>query len=80
MRTCWFIVVESLGKWWVDCEGKAYGPFANRDQATEEARTIARTFGDPTRTSRVYVPTDNGDHRMIWSGQTTGSAAAAAHR
>ncbi|WP_417309541.1 hypothetical protein [Devosia sp.] len=78
MRTCWFIVLESLGQWWVDCEGKAYGPFADREQASDEARAIAKAFGDPTRTSRVYVPTDGGAHRLIWSGQAAGASTAAA--
>ena len=68
MKTCWFIVIESMGSWWVDCEGKSYGPFETRDDAQGEARRIAITYGDEGRRSEVFVPTDDGSHRLVWKG------------
>lgn len=68
MKTCWFIVIESMGSWWVDCEGKAYGPFDSREDAQSEARRIAITYGDGERRSEVFAPTDQGSHRLIWKG------------
>ncbi len=68
MKTCWFIVIESMGSWWVDCEGKAYGPFDSREDAQSEARRIAITYGDGERRSEVFSPTDQGSHRLIWKG------------
>ncbi|WP_055048851.1 hypothetical protein [Devosia sp. A16] len=68
MKTCWFIVIESMGSWWVDCEGKAYGPFSSREEAQSEARRIAITYGDGQRRSEVFAPTDHGSHRLIWKG------------
>ena len=68
MKTCWFIVIESMGSWWVDCEGKAYGPFESRDDAQSQARRIAMTYGDDGRRSEVFAPTDQGSHRLIWKG------------
>lgn len=68
MKTCWFIVIESMGSWWVDCEGKAYGPFDSREDAQGEARRIAITYGDQERRSEVFAPTKDGSHRLIWKG------------
>lgn len=68
MKTCWFIVIESMGAWWVDCEGKAYGPFDSRTEAEGEAKRIALAYGDETRRSQVYAAGENGSHRLIWSG------------
>lgn len=68
MKTCWFIVIESMGDWWVDCEGKAYGPFDSRSEAEGEAKRIAMAYGDATRRSQVYAAEENGAHRLIWSG------------
>ncbi|MDC9826058.1 hypothetical protein PRN20_20165 [Devosia sp. ZB163] len=68
MKTCWFVVIESLGSWWIDCEGKAYGPFENREEAQGEAKRIAVTYGDEARRSRIYAAEDGGGHKLIWSG------------
>ena len=68
MKTCWFIVIESMGLWWVDCEGKAYGPFETREEAEGEAKRIALTYGDDARRSQVFAAEENGTHRLIWSG------------
>ena len=68
MKTCWFIVIHSMGDWWVDCEGKAYGPFESREDAEKEARYIAQTYGDENRRSQVFAAEDDGEHRLIWSG------------
>jgi hypothetical protein len=67
MQTCWFIVIESMGQWWVDCEGKPYGPFESQDEAEVEAKRIAITYGDQARRSEVFVAEPDGSHRHIWS-------------
>jgi hypothetical protein len=67
MKTCWFIVIESMGTWWVDCEGKAYGPFETRDDAQHEARRIALTYGNEGRRSQVYTAGDDGRHHLVWT-------------
>ena len=46
MQSCWFVVIRTPSAWWVDCEGKAYGPFESRDEAQSQARRIAITYGD----------------------------------
>lgn len=67
MRTCWFIVVESMGTWWIDCEGKAYGPFESQHEARSEATKIATTYGDPDRVALVFAPDDDGQQRLVWT-------------
>lgn len=67
MQTCWFIVIQSMGQWWVDCEGKAYGPFETADEAKIEAIRIAITYGDDSRRSEVFVSEPGGGPRRIWA-------------
>lgn len=69
MQTCWFVVIRTPSAWWVDCEGKAYGPFETREEAAAEAVRLAGTFGDPERRSDVYVPDEGGRLQLVWSTQ-----------
>ncbi len=68
MRTCWFVVIESVGHWWVDCEGKTYGPFEGEREARTDAVRIAQAYGDPRRQSVVYAPEPSHHHEPIWAG------------
>jgi len=68
VKTCWFIVVHSMDSWWVDCEGKSYGPFDTSEEATATAVRLAGVFGDPTRQAQIWAPAPSGDgHRLVWS-------------
>jgi hypothetical protein len=68
MQTNWFIIFQSRGSWWIDNEGTEFGPFASKRRAGTEALSIARTFGDKARRSCVFMPDDEGKHRLIWEG------------
>ncbi|MFY8032704.1 MAG: hypothetical protein ACOVO5_12800 [Devosia sp.] len=68
MKTCWFIVIRTPSAWWVDCEGKAYGPFGTREDAASNAIRLAQTFGDAQRRSDVYVPDAEEKLTLVWSG------------
>lgn len=68
MATCWFIVIESKGACWVDCEGHAYGPLSEKDEATRYARKIAEIYGDPKRQALVWVPRNGKEPELNWSG------------
>lgn len=68
LKTCWFIVIHSRDQWWVDCEGKAYGPLASADEAIVYAKKIAVTFGDPNRRNDVWVAGASDRLELIWSG------------
>lgn len=74
-RTNWFIVVEANGKWWVDNEGHAFGPFPTREVAALEALDYARKLGDPDRVSQVFWPGDDGRPKLI--REVPGNVAAA---
>ena len=69
MKTNWFIVIHVGKSWWIDNEGKSYGPFLNREQAGAEALQIAKLFGDKGRISQIYWPADDGKHKLIWTGK-----------
>jgi hypothetical protein len=71
MRTCWYIVIEAMGAWWVDCEGKAFGPFDSEEIARSEAPRIALAYGDETRRAEVWATEPNGPRR-IWAGPLPG--------
>ena len=68
MTTCWFLVVQAREQWWVDCEGKSFGPFDTAEQATANAIRYAEVFGDAGRQSQVWAPDDTGRMRQVWSG------------
>jgi hypothetical protein len=68
VKTNWFIIYLSRGTWWIDNEGTEFGPFTSKEEAGAEALTIARTFGDKQRRSRVYWPDETGKQHMIWEG------------
>jgi hypothetical protein len=64
--SCWYLVVESLGKWWVDCEGRAMGPFDELDEATAGAIRLAELFGDEDRQLQVIAPDESGQMQVVW--------------
>lgn len=68
MKTCWFVVIRANGAWWVDCEGHAFGPMDDKQEAARLAQKIAETYGDPERRSDVWVPNEAGKHELVWSG------------
>ena len=74
MKTCWFVVIRTPSAWWVDCEGKAYGPFSTREEAAEDAVRLAQAFGDPARRSDVYVPDDDSKLKLVWSSPPKASS------
>jgi len=67
MATVLFVVILSRDSWWVDIEGKAHGPFATRQVATEEATALARLSAHSGRESEVLVPDDEGHYRVAWT-------------
>ena len=69
MKTCWYTVIRVRDACWVDCEGKAYGPFEDNAEAARYARMIAHTYGPPDRQSEVWAPDDSGRPRLVWSGE-----------
>jgi len=64
--SCWYVVVESLGKWWVDCEGRPFGPFDDLSEATDGAVRLAEVFGEPDRHLQVMVPDGHGHFAIAW--------------
>ena len=68
MKTRWFLVIVSQGQWWVDCEGRAFGPFESCEVAVSDAVRYAEVFEDPDRQSQIWAPDETGRMSRVWSG------------
>jgi len=73
MKTRWFLVIWSSGQWWVDCEGRSFGPFDGAAEATAAAIRYAEVFTADDRESQVWAPDETGRMRQVWAGQVTKS-------
>lgn len=62
-----YLVIHSRESWWVDFEGKPHGPYATRESAALEARTLARMTVHKGREAQVLVPDGDGKYWVIWS-------------
>lgn len=67
MAKALYLVLLSQNNWWVDLEGKAFGPFTSRENAALEARSMARFQAHSGRESEVLVPDAAGKYWVIWS-------------
>ena len=67
MAKALYLVLLSQDSWWVDLEGKAFGPFTSRESAALEARSMARFQAHSGRESEVLVPDAEGRYWVIWS-------------
>ena len=73
--TAIYIVIESRGGWYVDFEGKSYGPFADVEAAAIEAGDLAKFSAHAGRRSQVHVPDSAGRYRVAWQSGTDDIAA-----
>lgn len=64
-----YIVLLSLGRWWVDFEGKPFGPFTDKEEARRSAIEIARVFGDEDRERQVVVVREGGGFDIVWTSR-----------
>jgi len=71
MKTRWFLVIWSSRQWWVDCEGRSFGPFDGAAEATVAAIRYAEVFTDDDRQSQVWSPDESGRMRQVWARQIT---------
>jgi hypothetical protein len=67
MSRALYVVILSRSRWWVDFEGKAYGPFDTKELAAAEARHLAQFSAHSGRSSEVLVPDEGGRHRVVWT-------------
>lgn len=74
MPAALYIVIQSLGRWWVDFEGKPYGPFDDPEDARNSAIEIARVFGDEHRVREVIVVREGRGYDVVWSSDRSAAA------
>lgn len=80
MPSLLYVVIESCGKWWVDLEGKAYGPYASKTQAIEEGRSLARFAAHSGKHSELLAQNDHGRYIVLWDSVNEPHAASEYHR
>lgn len=76
MPSLLYVVIESREKWWVDLEGKAYGPYASKEQAIEEGRSLARFAAHSGKHSELLAQNDGGRYIVLWDSAKEPHAAA----
>ena len=75
MRTAFFIVLESNGRWWVDLEGKSTGPFTAMDVAVSAAVSMAESTARVGGRSEVRLAGPGYDNRMVYQSAAQGALA-----
>ena len=71
LKTRWFLVIKSVDNWWVDLEGRSFGPFSSADAARDSAISYAEIFSDSERCSQVFVPDNTGRLQIVWDSKAT---------
>jgi hypothetical protein len=59
-----YIVIFSQGKWWVDFEGKAVGPFPDKEAAARDAMRIAKSHKLDERPFEIWMALPEGLQRL----------------
>jgi hypothetical protein len=77
VSSSWFIVVFSNGQWWVDHEGKPYGPYASAAEAKDGAVRLARSIAGH-RNWEVFVPGADDRHVLVASRRNEEAAVGEA--
>jgi hypothetical protein len=80
MPSSLYVVIESMGKWWVDLEGKAHGPYATKATAIEEGRSLARFAAHAGKHSELLATNEAGRYIVLWDSEKSYSAASEQRR
>jgi hypothetical protein len=67
MRNTWYIVIHSLGGWWIDREGRAYGPFDSQEEAIVAGPNFIEIMGEPTHNNQLYAADEHGKFQVVWT-------------
>ena len=66
--SCVYLVLQIGEQWWVDCEGKAFGPCESKEEALAGAFKLIDVFGDPQRRIELWSPGEDRRMRLVWKG------------
>lgn len=75
MPSLLYVVIESLGQWWVDLEGRSHGPYPSKEQAIEEGRSLARFAAHTGKHSELLARNDGGRYVVLWDSSNEPHAA-----
>jgi len=63
-----YLIVYALQNWWIDIDGRSFGPFFDKETAMLDAIEMARKFGDPGVQIELWAPDEGGRNRVMWKG------------
>ena len=66
MPSSLYVVIESMGKWWVDLEGKSHGPYASKAIAIDEGASLARFAAHSGKHSELLAQNETGRYVVLW--------------
>lgn len=69
MARALYVVIFSREKWWIDLEGRAFGPYESREQATEEGRQMARFASHSGQICELLRPDERGRYQVVWTSE-----------
>lgn len=67
-----YLVVHCRDTWWVDCDGKAFGPCASKEAAIHSAQKLISIFEDPARRAEIWAPDEGGRTKLMWKRTPAG--------
>lgn len=70
MTTAIYIVIFARGAWWVDLDGRSYGPYETCEQATGAAMARATEASQGGGRSEVRVSGPGHDNELIYQSTT----------
>jgi hypothetical protein len=68
---CHYFVVSIDGAWWVDFEGKPFGPMSSKEEAISSTIHLIEVFGDPNRPADIWAPDESGRAKLMWKREAT---------
>ena len=64
-----YLVIYSREHWWIDCEGKPYGPFETEAEAIAEGPEFITLMGNSDHRNELHARDDDGRFQMIWCSE-----------
>ena len=67
MARAHYYVVHKQGQWWIELDGKHYGPYSTQKAAIKDAVDSAHSSGKNGHDAQVRVQGQNNQFRTEWT-------------
>ena len=72
MQTCRYAAIQVGSEWWVDADGRSFGPKQSQDVAVLFAQSLAALHSPPDRRCEVWARDEAGLPVLQWCGSGLG--------